>query len=129
MATVLLAEDEDDAAEPLAKALRRAGHKVLSVSAGHDAVAVAVLHGADLLITDLRMPGMDGAEVLSALRADRRFEALPVLVFSAYAEGRDGERLRGLNVSQVFLKGSTDLADIVAAVGRHVGHSHDPNQS
>ena len=115
-----MVEDDDDAAQPLVRALRRSGHKVLSVPNGHDGVAVAALHGADLVITDLRMPGMDGATMLSALRSDRRFRSLPVIVFSAYAEGRNAERLEGLGVSEVFLKADANLQDIVAAVERHL---------
>ena len=120
MATILVAEDGDDAAELLVKALRKAGHGVLSVTNGHEALAVLLLRGADLLVADLRMPMMDGAALVSAVRAHHRFRSLPVVVFSAYADDRQAEQLRAEGVAEVFRKGRTDLADLVAAVERHL---------
>jgi CheY-like chemotaxis protein len=127
MSTVLLVEDDEDAAEPLTKALRMAGHKVLSVPNGREALALVLLHGADLLITDLRMPQMDGVTLLTVLRSYLRFHSLPVIVFSAYTEGPTSDRLRDLEVAEVFKKGSANLADIVRAVGHHLKQSAPRN--
>ena len=120
MATVLLVEDDDEAAEPLARALRKSGYRVLSVPNGREALAVLILGSVDLLITDLRMPQMDGVTLLTVLRSYLRFQSLPVIVFSAYAEGRNHDRLDELDVAEVFKKGHAGPADIVAAVGRHL---------
>ena len=120
MATILVAEDGDDAAELLVKALRKAGHRVLSVTNGHEALAVLLLGDVDLLVTDLRMPAMDGADLLSAMRSHGRFRSMPVIVFSAYADGRGRDDLLDAGAAEVFRKADSDLADIVAAVGRHL---------
>jgi len=120
VATVLIVEDDEDSAQPLAIALRKAGYSVLSVPNGREALALLILDGVDLLVTDLRMPEMDGVTLLTVLRSYLRFHSLPVIVFSAYADGRDAERLRELSVAEVFRKGGADLADVVAAVGRHL---------
>jgi CheY-like chemotaxis protein len=120
VATVLVVEDDDDAAETLVKALRKAGHKVLSVPNGREALALLILDSVDLLVTDLRMPEMDGVTLLTILRSYLRFRSLPVIVFSAYAQGRSAEHLAKLDVSEVFRKGSAGLTEVVAAVGRHL---------
>jgi two-component system, NtrC family, sensor kinase len=118
--TVLVVEDDEDAAEPLVMALRKTGYRVLSVPNGREALAILILNAVDLVITDLRMPEMDGVTLLGVLRSYLRFRSLPVIVFSAYTEGRNGEQLSALGVSEVFRKGSADLAVIVSAVGRHL---------
>ena len=121
VATILVLEDDGDAAEPMVKALQKVGHRAMWVPDGHDALAVLVLGGVDLLLTDLSVPRMDGVGLLEVLRSDRRFESLPVIVFSAYAEGRNAERLRDLGVSDVFLKGTDGPSDVLLAVERHLG--------
>ncbi|HZN68366.1 MAG TPA: response regulator [Tepidisphaeraceae bacterium] len=121
MATILVLEDDGDAAEPMVKALQKVGHRAMWVPDGHDALAVLVLGGVDLLLTDLSVPQMDGVTLLEALRAHSRFQSLPVIVFSAYAEGRNAERLRDLGVSDVFVKGTDGPSDVLRAVERHLG--------
>ena len=120
MATILLVEDDDDAAEVVAHALRKSGHRVMSVPNGRDALALLLLGTIDLVVTDLRMPEMDGVTLLTVMRSYLRFKSTPVIVFSAYAEGRTGQSVRDLGVAEVFRKGSANLDEIVAAVGRHL---------
>ena len=62
--------------------LRTAGLDVLSADEGREAIDVASREPVDLIILDLRMPGMDGREVFHELRA--RGVAAPVLIASAY---------------------------------------------
>jgi DNA-binding response OmpR family regulator len=81
MSRVLLAEDDDAIAEPLARALRREGHDVDVFGDGTGALEAARSGAADLLVLDLGLPGMDGLEVCRALRAGGH--ALPVLVLTA----------------------------------------------
>ena len=69
---------------------------------------------------------MDGVTLLEVLRSYRRFQSLPVIVFSAYAEGRNAERLRDLGVSDVFVKGTAGPSDVLRAVERHL--SSPPRQ-
>ena len=120
MATLLVVEDDDDAAEPVVKALRKAGHRVMSVPNGREALALLVLQNMDLVILDLRMPQMDGVTLLTVLRSYLRWQSLPVIIFSAYAEDRSIEKFRSLGVTDVFMKGRTNLSDLVQAVQRHV---------
>ncbi|MFC7473684.1 response regulator [Dankookia sp. GCM10030260] len=80
---VLMAEDEGLAAEVLAEALAEAGFSVLTAADGLAALELAA-GGApfDLLLTDLRMPRMDGRELIARLRADR--PDLPVVVMTGF---------------------------------------------
>jgi DNA-binding response OmpR family regulator len=81
MSKVLVAEDDHDIAEPLARALRREGHEVEICGDGPTALEAARSGTADLLVLDLGLPGMDGLDVCRALRAGGH--DLPVLMRTA----------------------------------------------
>ena len=69
MARILLADDEPKLGRPLAQALESEGHSVERVSGGRPAIAELATHQFDLVLTDLRMPEVDGLAVLRAARA------------------------------------------------------------
>jgi CheY-like chemotaxis protein len=76
---VLMAEDEPLAAEVIEEGLVEAGFEVLAANDGQEAVDLAANGaGFDLLLTDLRMPRLDGMELIARLRAER--PDLPVVV-------------------------------------------------
>jgi CheY-like chemotaxis protein len=76
---VLMAEDEPLAAEVIEEGLVEAGFEVLAANDGQEAVDLAANGaGFDLLLTDLRMPRLDGMELTARLRAER--PDLPVVV-------------------------------------------------
>ena len=74
---VLLAEDERSIAVTLRDALAEAGHKVLVVADGREALRELRARPHDLLITDIRMPGMDG---ISLLKAARQLDPAPEVI-------------------------------------------------
>ncbi len=82
MKRILLAEDDPAVSYILARYLDKAGFAVQAAPDGHAALALFDAEPADLLVTDLRMPGMNGEELILALRA--RQPDLPALIVSAY---------------------------------------------
>ena len=68
LATILVADDEPGMRESVARALRREGFHVISAEDGAAALATLRTAPVDLLIADLRMPGLDGLELLRAVR-------------------------------------------------------------
>jgi len=87
MARLLLVEDDDAIAEPLARALRREGYEVDHRRGGRDALRAAEEGGVDLVVLDLGLPDLDGVEVCRRLRRDH--PDLPVLMVTARAEEVD----------------------------------------
>jgi two-component system response regulator RegX3 len=87
---VLIVEDDDAIAEPLAKGLRREGFEVRRAPDGAAALAAAP---ADLVLLDLGLPDMDGFEVCRALRSR---SAVPIIVLSA--RGEEVDRVIGLEL-------------------------------
>jgi two-component system, cell cycle sensor histidine kinase and response regulator CckA len=82
--TILLVEDEPAVRQLFATALSRAGYAVLEARNGEEAVKVFDEHGAaiDLLLTDMRMPYMGGAELAHQLR--ERNKSLKLICISGY---------------------------------------------
>jgi two-component system, NtrC family, response regulator AtoC len=82
VATVLIADDESNLRKVLCALLARDGHETIAVPAGAAALEMIKAGGVDILITDLRMPGMDGLELLRAVKPID--PGLPVIVITAH---------------------------------------------
>ncbi|HVL17842.1 MAG TPA: response regulator, partial [Gemmatimonadales bacterium] len=80
---ILVADDTEANRYAVARHLRQAGYTVLETGDGRSALALVAERSPDLLILDIRMPGLDGFEVVRRLRADTRTAHLPVLHISA----------------------------------------------
>ena len=83
MARILVVEDEIDNLEMLEALLQYGGHDVLKAHHGREALAVLETETPDLIITDMMMPYMSGAELLAEIAKSSELEAIPVLVMSA----------------------------------------------
>jgi PAS domain S-box-containing protein len=84
-ARVLVADDNADMREYLARLLRSAGYRVTTVTDGQAALDAIRADAPDLVISDVMMPRLDGLGLVAALRADARTAAVPVLLLSARA--------------------------------------------
>ena len=84
-ARVLVADDNADMREYLARLLRSAGYRVTTITDGQAALDAVRAGAPDLVISDVMMPRLDGLGLVAALRADARTAAVPVLLLSARA--------------------------------------------
>lgn len=85
-AYLLVAEDEPEIRANLGRLLRLEGFEVSLAASGEQALQLlqaGLPRLPDLLLTDLMMPGMDGRQLLRALRADPRTARMPVVLISA----------------------------------------------
>jgi CheY-like chemotaxis protein len=89
--TILLVEDEPAVRQLFAQALMQAGYSVYEARNGQEAMKLFDKHGdaIDMLLTDMRMPYMGGAELAHHLRARRR--SLKLLCISGYPGNLDPE--------------------------------------
>ncbi len=115
MARILLAEDEEALRAFIARALAQDGHEVIAAADGGEALDVLTREQGrfDLLLTDIRMPVMDG--IALALAAARDHPDLTILLMTGYADQR--ERAHGLDalIHDVIAK-PFSLAEIRTAV-------------
>ncbi len=117
MANILLVEDDISVRILAARAIETAGHSVTLADDGDEGLAAicAAEGGFDLVVSDIRMPAMDGIEMAKAAAA--RYPGLRILLMTGYAEQR--ERAADLNgiVLDVLSKPFT-LAEIRERVAR-----------
>ena len=101
MAAILLVDDEESPRAILALLLKQAGHDVVQADGATSAAEALAAHAIDLVITDLRMPGGDGLEVVRGTR-DTHPE-VEVIVLTAYAgweSAREAMRLGAFDYSE-----------------------------
>jgi two-component system NtrC family response regulator len=79
---ILVVDDDEPQRRVLAGFLRKAGYEVEAVGAADEALAVVASRTVDLVLTDLRMPGKTGAELLDAVHGVN--PEVPVVVMTAY---------------------------------------------
>jgi CheY-like chemotaxis protein len=92
MKKVLIADDKATSRELIRILLEQSGHTVFEASDGDEAVRNAREILPDLIVLDLHMPALDGFGVLSELRREQRFAAIPILALTASAMQGDRER-------------------------------------
>ena len=77
MFRILLVDDDEDMREITKRWLSKS-YEVSQAASGEEAVHSLKQNGADLVLLDYRMPGMDGAETLAAIRGDASLKDIPV---------------------------------------------------
>lgn len=83
--TVLVVDDDDDMRFILRLLLERSGYQVADAANGVAALVSIKAMRPDVLVTDLRMPVMDGAELTQRIRMDPKLSDLPIIIITAYA--------------------------------------------
>ena len=80
MALVIVIDDTDEIRKLMSFVLRGDGHKVHEAKDGIVGLALVKLHKPDLVVSDVQMPGMNGFELMQALRQDPNIAATPVIL-------------------------------------------------
>lgn len=113
---ILVVDDEPLIVRMLQRVLVSNGYDVLGASDGQAALAVIATSPVDLVLSDVRMPGMDGPGLLAELR---RLPAPPPLVFlTGYGDHTDGQ-LKEMGAAEVHGKPLTSES-LLALVRAHV---------
>ncbi|MGH8261255.1 MAG: response regulator, partial [Steroidobacteraceae bacterium] len=86
---ILVADDNEDAADSLAMLLRLAGHEVRIATSGRAALALAEAFRPDVALLDIGMPEMSGYEVAGALRAARWSGGLTLIALTGWGQDED----------------------------------------
>ncbi len=121
-ASILIADDEEPARQAMAELLAEAGYQVRTAADGNQALAMANAESPDLVISDVRMPGMDGFELARRLRATRGDESLPIILVSA--AGESGRRVAGLDLgADDYLAKPIDFDELLARIRVQLRHA------
>jgi diguanylate cyclase len=110
MARILVIDDEAEQRDHIAGVLRASGHQVQAVSSGKEALASLGAAPPALVVCDLMMPDMDGAQVLEKVRADPSTSTVPFIFLTAmrFPGGRD--EAKGMGAQGVLVKPFTAQA-------------------
>ena len=114
--TVVIIEDDPSSAELLTLHLGAAGLRTVSRASGPEGLQAVHDVSPDAVVLDIRLPGMDGWEVLTEIKADPSIAATPVIVVSVLPDRRRG---MALGASEYLVK-PVARQDLLAAVGRLV---------
>ncbi len=116
MASVLVVDDDSDSREYLARYLAKAGLAVQQAPNGRGALQSILDRLPDVIVLDVRMPEMDGIELMQVLHAYLQWASLPVILLTAYPTGPHIDRARELGMKCLFEKTRFQLADLLACI-------------
>jgi two-component system, cell cycle sensor histidine kinase and response regulator CckA len=115
MARILIVDDEPSILSFVEKAMRVAGHRTMTAPTGQAALSLCESKGVpDLLVTDYKMPGMDGDTLAAHLR--QREPDLKVLYLTGYADQLFNEKRGALWRDEAFLEKPCTVAGLIEAV-------------
>lgn len=121
LAQVVLVEDDRDTKDLILRAFRRVGRDEI-VHAEDGAAGIDILGRLaaipDLVLLDLKLPSIDGFEVLRRIRATDRLRNVPVVIFSSDDDPASRERGLALGASEYMVKpvDSTQLNQVIATM-------------
>jgi DNA-binding NtrC family response regulator len=114
---VLIVEDDEIFLRPLQRTLEVAGYEVVVVPSGEDAVDVLKSDDIDLVLTDKRLPGIDGVEVVRRIKGDH--PNVGVVVMTAY--GTIGSAVEAMRLgAEDYLAKPFDAAEILMVLRRAI---------
>jgi len=118
---ILVVEDSVGVRELERVILESAGYEVMTAVDGLDGIARLRSEPADLVLSDVEMPGMDGFTLTRTIRRTRGWEQVPVVIMTS--RGDEGDRRAGLEAgaSAYLLKSDFDQTELVETVKRLVG--------
>jgi two-component system response regulator AtoC len=108
MNTVLIVDDNQDLAENIAEILSLKGFVTVIATSAEEALPKALPDGPGILVTDFRLPGMTGAELVRQIRQQR--ETVRAVVISAYTDERTITAAKTAGAE--FLPKPVDLASL-----------------
>lgn len=100
--TVLIAEDDQVALNSLCNTLKRYFNKVITASDGYEAYRKSLENSIDLIVTDMRMPYLDGTEFIKKVREIH--SDLPIIFMSAYQDSETLLKVIPLHITEYLIK-------------------------
>jgi len=99
---ILLIEDDEDVAEVLAEAFAAGGHEIAIALTGEEGLARLARDHPDAIVLDVRLPGLNGVDVLRQIRS--LDHGLPVIIMTGLATPGELTEIRRLGVTEIVEK-------------------------
>ncbi len=117
---ILIVEDEENVIELLKINLLRRGYQVETAGSGESAIEIAKQWVPDLILLDIKLPGMDGWEVCRKIKEDQSMCGISIIVVSAAAQKTDIQRAEECSIAY-FITKPFDLCDLLIAISELTG--------
>lgn len=118
--TILIIEDEDFLSRAYKYILEKAGFEVWQAADGLSATSMLGLKPVDCVILDIMLPGKDGFEILREMKADERWQKVPVIILSNLSRPEDIEKGKTLGAAEFLVKANIDVEGILQSVNYHL---------
>lgn len=113
---ILLIEDDESVIKSVVYSLEQAGYTVESTVSGRLGLETALKSHPDLIICDLILPDVNGAEVVAELRQDDWGKTAKIIILTNIDEEQIKTKLRALNVARYLVKVENTLKQITETV-------------
>lgn len=113
---VLIAEDDPLLAGLLGKRLAAAGGTLFHEADGARILSVVTEQHPDIVVLDIMLPGMNGYDVLKAIKAEDTTKDIPILFLSNLGQDEDIEKSRELGAAGFLIKATVSLDEVVEKI-------------
>lgn len=128
MVCILIIDDNDLNRDMLGRRFERRGFEVVDAADGETGLDLAWQIEPDLILMDMSMPGLDGWETSSRLKADPRTMAIPIIGLSAFIHSEDRDRALAVGCADYDTK-PVDFPRLLAKVSAILGKDHGESPS
>lgn len=116
---ILAVDDEPDMLEILSVMLESGGYEVLKAPNAEQALMMLERYFPDLILLDLHLPGMQGADLCKSLKADMKTRKIPIILFSVSSQGMY-TRTREIGADDFIVK-PFGVEQIMAKIKKFIG--------
>jgi two-component system chemotaxis sensor kinase CheA len=106
--------------------LETAGYDVRTAADGEQAWQLVQAHGADLVVSDVEMPHMDGFQLTEAIRASKQYADLPVVLVTGLADEADKARGLAAGANAYLVKSAFDQHSLLGAIEQLLAYTEAP---
>jgi DNA-binding response OmpR family regulator len=111
--TILIVEDDKFLRELIAQKLTKEGYDISEAVDGEEGIKKIKTEKPDLVLLDLILPGIDGFEVLSRMKADEKLAGIPVIILSNLGQREEIERGLKLGANDYMIKAHFTPREII----------------
>ena len=103
-ATILFIEDEEELRQSISQLLREQDFRVIAVPRAEDALQHLIDYHPDLIIADIKLPGIDGFEFFTQVKAKKEWQDIPVVFLTAFNNVQATAYAKQLGVKEYITK-------------------------
>lgn len=117
--TILVVEDDVFLVNAYQIKFQKEGIEVWVAADGKEALGFLEKEPPRVVLLDLMLPGINGFEVLAAIRQNERWKKTPVIVLSNLGQSEDVEKARALGIDDYIVKANSKIGEVTEKIKRY----------